>query len=130
MTAGVLAVLVPATLTGLYLYATGKNHEHLRYPDEDITITSCHRDRSTGLPAARVRVTSQAARTGTYRVTIAFTTTSGAPAGGTTLLFKNVAPAQSLTQQANGPQRMQGPPTCTPTDTTFSSPPTPPTQPR
>lgn len=132
MTGVVVVVLIPAALTGLYIHATGKNHEHLRYPDEDITVMSCRRDPSTGLPTARVRVTSRAARTGTYRVTIAFTATSGTPAGRTTTLFKNVAPAQSLTRQANGPQRTPGPPACTVTDTTFaasSGRPAPPTSP-
>lgn len=73
-----VGALVGVVLLGLfgtlvaYIWASGKVHENMRFPGEDVTVTFCGRDEVTGRPVAGVRVASGAARPGTYTVHVVF----------------------------------------------------------
>ncbi|WP_123455171.1 hypothetical protein [Streptomyces sp. PanSC19] len=69
---GALFVLVPVGGLAAYIYTSGKVHEGMRFPDQDVTVARCALDPATGRPVAELSVTSRAARRGTYTVTVEF----------------------------------------------------------
>ncbi|WP_030693209.1 hypothetical protein [Streptomyces globisporus] len=69
---GALVVLVPVGGIAAYVYASGKAHEDMRFPSEDVTVARCALDPATGRPVAELSITSRAAREGTYTVRVEF----------------------------------------------------------
>ncbi|MEV6331783.1 hypothetical protein [Streptomyces sp. NPDC051909] len=69
---GAVIVLVPVGLMAGFMYVYGKNHEGMRFPSDDATVTMCRLDPVSKRPVAELSVTSQAAHRGTYRVTVEF----------------------------------------------------------
>ncbi|MFF0556958.1 hypothetical protein [Streptomyces sp. NPDC004266] len=69
---GALVVLVPVGALAAYIYVSGKVHEDMRFPSDDVTVARCALDPATGRPVAELSVTSGAAREGTYTVTVEF----------------------------------------------------------
>ncbi|KQX58910.1 MULTISPECIES: hypothetical protein [unclassified Streptomyces] len=69
---GALVVLVPVGGIAAYIYASGKNHENMRFPSDDVTVARCAVDPATGRPVADLSVTSGAVREGTFTVTVEF----------------------------------------------------------
>ncbi|MFB7452540.1 hypothetical protein [Streptomyces sp. NPDC056194] len=69
---GALVVLVPVGGIAAYIHASGRNHEDMRFPSDDVTVARCTLDPVTGRPVAELSVTSRAAREGTYTVTVEF----------------------------------------------------------
>ncbi|MER7725230.1 hypothetical protein [Streptomyces sp. NPDC096323] len=124
-----LLVLSPVALVVAFFYASGKNHEGLRFPSQDVSISSCRKDALTGDPVAEVRVTSQANRPGSFTVHLAFRDQRGKdggegrsePAGKRTVVFKDLAVGASASSRITGPVPVRGGPQCVLADVTFLS---------
>ncbi|MFF6789656.1 hypothetical protein ACFY9C_11305 [Streptomyces filamentosus] len=100
---GALCVLVPVGGVVAYVYASGRNHEDLRFPSEDVTVARCAPDPASGRPVAELSVTSRAARTGTYTVTVEFLDARGEPVG------RGVGKVAGLAAGATGRTVVSGP---------------------
>lgn len=100
---GALCVLVPVGGVVAYVYASGRNHEDLRFPSEDVTVARCAPDPASGRPVAELSVTSRAARTGTYTVTVEFLDARGEPVG------RGVGKVADLAAGATGRTVVSGP---------------------
>ncbi|MEU3395495.1 hypothetical protein [Streptomyces filamentosus] len=100
---GALCVLVPVGGVVAYVYASGRNHEDLRFPSEDVTVARCAPDPASGRPVAELSVTSRAARTGTYTVTVEFLDARGEPVG------RGVGRVADLAAGATGRTVVSGP---------------------
>ncbi|MER6477489.1 hypothetical protein [Streptomyces filamentosus] len=100
---GALCVLVPVGGVVAYVHASGRNHEELRFPSEDVTVARCAPDPASGRPVAELSVTSRAARTGTYTVTVEFLDARGEPVG------RGVGKVADLAVGATGRTVVSGP---------------------
>ncbi|MFF5708483.1 hypothetical protein [Streptomyces sp. 62] len=69
---GAMVVLVPVGGITAYIYASGRNHEDMRFPSDDVTVARCALDPAAGRPVAELSVTGRAAREGAYTVTVEF----------------------------------------------------------
>nr|WSW67131.1 hypothetical protein OG461_13500 [Streptomyces sp. NBC_00995] len=124
-----LMVLSPVALVVGFFHVWGKNHEDLRFPSWDVTVASCRRDAVTGVPVAEVRVTSRAARPGTYTVHLAFRDPRGKgggeggreQAGRRTVVLEDLAVGATVTREIAGPVPVRGRPRCVVADVTFLS---------
>ncbi|THA73137.1 hypothetical protein E6R60_25465 [Streptomyces sp. A0642] len=120
-----LLVLSPVALVVAFFYVWGKNHEDLRFPDQDVSIVSCRKDEVTGGPVAEVRVESRAKRPGTFTVHVRFRAPRGKggsdPAGKRTVIFRDLAVGATATRSAAGPAPVRGRPQCVLADVTFLS---------
>ncbi|WLQ35946.1 hypothetical protein P8A18_22065 [Streptomyces castrisilvae] len=130
---GALVVLALLMLVG-FSYVYGKNHEDMRFPSDDVTVSSCRLDATTGRPMAEVRVTSRATRRGTYTVPLVFRDlTAGsvknagagsareAAAGHSTAVVADLAVGATASRQVTGPVPVLGLPECEIGDVTFLS---------
>ncbi|SEC71895.1 hypothetical protein SAMN05216483_2262 [Streptomyces sp. 2131.1] len=111
---------------GAYIRASGEAHESLRFPDEDVTVTSCGRDGATGRPMAGVRVTSEAARRGTYVVHVVFRDVRsgkgrGVDAGEGGVTVADLAVDATASGRVTGPVPVGGAAECELGDVTFES---------
>ncbi|TRV79457.1 hypothetical protein FKN01_09895 [Streptomyces sp. 130] len=124
--------LVGAAVVGLlgtlfaYIWVSGRVHENLRFPVEDVTVTSCARDEVTGRPVAGVRVTSEAARPGTYTVHVVFRDLRGgggrgADAGEGGVTVADLAVGATASRRVTGPVPVWGGAECELGDVTFES---------
>ncbi|MFJ6520187.1 hypothetical protein ACIQJ4_18300 [Streptomyces filamentosus] len=100
---GALCVLVPVGGVVAYVYASGRNHEDLRFPSGDVTVARCAPDPASDRPVAELSVTSRAARTGTYTVTVEFLDARGEPVG------RGVGKVADLAAGATGRTVVSGP---------------------
>ncbi|NEC63396.1 hypothetical protein [Streptomyces sp. SID9727] len=119
-----VGALIGVAVVGLvaYIWASGKVHENLRFPDEDVTVTSCGRDEVTGRPVAGVRVTSEAARPGTYTVHVVFRDLrSGVDAGEGGATVADLAVGATAIRRVTGPVPVRGGAGCELGDVTFES---------
>ncbi|MFJ2089686.1 hypothetical protein ACIOEW_10490 [Streptomyces sp. NPDC087901] len=120
-----LLVLSPVALVVAFFYVSGKNHGDLRFPSQDVSISSCRKDAVTGGPVAEVRVTSQAKRPGSYTVSLAFRDLRGEDggdsAGRRTVVLKDLAVGATVTREIAGPVPVRGRPQCVVADATFLS---------
>ncbi|MFE7414123.1 hypothetical protein [Streptomyces laurentii] len=116
--------LTPVVILGGYFYVYGKNHENLRFPEEDVTVARCARDPEARRAAAELSVTSRAARQGTYTVTVEFRDGRG------TLVEQGSARVEKLLPGATGRTtvvgavpygRGRGAPRCAVVDAAFQS---------
>ncbi|WP_256790127.1 hypothetical protein [Frankia sp. AvcI1] len=86
---------------------------------EDVTITACAADPTTGFAAAKVTVTNHSSKPSNYAITIAFESTDGKTQIGTGLVaVNNLAPGQQSPQDANSLTAASGPFTCKVADIT------------
>ncbi|MGW2593307.1 hypothetical protein ACWCXC_23975 [Streptomyces sp. NPDC001515] len=123
------AVLYPVAVVVGYVYAYGEAHADMRFPSQDVTLTSCHRDATSGVPVARVRVESGAARPGSYRVDVRFRDPGGndggagrsVPAGRTTVVVGELAVGAVADRDVAGPVPVRGRPECVIHDVVFRS---------
>lgn len=124
-----LLVLSPVALVVGFFYVWGKNHEDLRFPSQDVTLSSCRKDAVTGGPVAEVRVTSQAKQPGTYTVQLSFRDLRGKgggeggsePAGRRTVVLKDLPVGATVAREIAGPVPVRGRPQCVVADVTFLS---------
>ncbi|MFE9859418.1 hypothetical protein [Streptomyces sp. NPDC005780] len=124
-----LLVLSPVALVVGFIYVWGKNHENMRFPSQDVTLSSCRRDAVTGGPVTEVRVTSRAKQPGTYTVHLSFRDPRGKdggegrsePAGRRTVVLKDLAVGATVTRETVGPVPVRGRPQCVVADVTFLS---------
>ncbi len=110
----------------LFAHAYGEVHADMRYPYDDVTVTSCRMDEETRRPVAGVRITSEAARRGTYTVHLVFRDRAAgsgkdAAAGKRTLVVEDLAVGATVSERVVGPTAMLGPPECEADDVTFQS---------
>lgn len=130
---GALVVLALLVLMG-FSYVYGKNHEDMRFPSDDVTVSSCRLDATTGRPMAEVRVTSRATRRGTYTVPLVFRdlpagsvkgaaagSARNAAAGRSTVVVADLAVGATASRQVTGPVPVLGLPECEIGDVTFLS---------
>ncbi|MCX0245720.1 hypothetical protein [Streptomyces drozdowiczii] len=123
-----IAVAAVAGLVGLvvFAHAYGEVHADMRYPYDDVTVTSCRMDEETRRPVAGVRITSEAARRGTYTVHLVFRDRAAgsgkdAAAGKRTLVVKDLAVGATVSDRVVGPDAVPGPPECEVAEVTFRS---------
>ncbi|TXS39497.1 hypothetical protein EAO72_31195 [Streptomyces sp. or43] len=124
-----LLVLSPVALVVGFFYVWGRNHEDMRFPSEDVSVSSCRKDAVTGGPVAVVRVASRAARPGTFTVRLGFRDLRGKdggegrsePAGRRTVVFEDLAVGATATGEIAGPVPVRGRPQCVVADVTFLS---------
>ncbi|WP_406454161.1 hypothetical protein OG782_23955 [Streptomyces sp. NBC_00876] len=120
-----LLVLSPVALVVAFFHVSGENHGDLRFPSQDVSISSCRKDAVRGGPVAGVRVVSRAKRRGTYRVDLRFRDPRGKggsdAAGKRTVVFKDLAVGATATREIAGPVPVRGRPQCVVADVTFLS---------
>ncbi|MEU2025916.1 hypothetical protein ABZ565_27765 [Streptomyces sp. NPDC016469] len=121
-----VVVLSPIVAVVGFFYADGKIHESLRFADEDVTVFSCGLDAETRRPVAGVRITSRAARPGSYTVSLGFRdraagSEKGAAAGKRTVVVKDLAVGATASERVVGPVAVLGRPACEVVDVTFLS---------
>ncbi|WP_405899608.1 hypothetical protein OG242_20855 [Streptomyces sp. NBC_00727] len=127
-----VGALVGVVLLGLfgtlvaYIWASGKVHENMRFPGEDVTVTFCGRDEVTGRPVAGVRVASGAARPGTYTVHVVFRDLRsgkgrGVDAGEGRATVAGLAVGATASRRVTGPVPVWGGARCELGDVTFES---------
>ncbi|MGC4949937.1 hypothetical protein ACLQ2N_27530 [Streptomyces sp. DT224] len=110
----------------LFAHAYGEVHADMRYPYDDVTVTSCRTDEETRRPVAGVRITSEAARQGTYTVYLEFrghAAGSGktVAAGKRTLVVKDLAVGATAAERVVGPVAVPGSAECEVVDVMFRS---------
>ncbi|MGQ4490522.1 hypothetical protein ACN6LM_001143 [Streptomyces sp. SAS_281] len=122
-----IALAVVGGLVGLIVFARayGEVHEDI-HPDQDVTVTSCRTDGETRRPVAGVRITSEAARRGTYTVHVEFRgratgSGEGVAAGKRTLAVKDPAAGATVSERVVGPGAVPGPPECEVAEVSFQS---------
>ncbi|THA65346.1 hypothetical protein E6P78_18690 [Streptomyces sp. A0958] len=120
-----LVALIAVSVVG-FVYAYGQNHENLRFPSQDVTVSSCRRDATTGRPVADIRVTSQAGRRGTYTVPLVFRDLpdaggEGGAAARSTVVVADLAVGATASRQVTGPVPVLGRAECEIGDVTFLS---------
>lgn len=126
---GSVAAVVGLGLLALFIafaYVYGENHAGMRFPSDDVTVASCVRDEVTGRPAASIRITSGAARSGTYTVRVAFRDAGtgqgrGTAAGESGVTVADLAAGGTVSRQVAGPVPVRGAPVCELGDVTFES---------
>ncbi|WP_327273272.1 hypothetical protein OG609_14980 [Streptomyces sp. NBC_01224] len=127
----VVVILVPVGFVVSFFYVWGKNHENLRFPSDDVTLSSCRQDAVTGRPVVEVLVVSEAAQRGTFTVHVEFRDARGkgkgkgegnsSPAGKRTVVFKDLERGGTETEEVVGPAPVRGRPECVVADATFLS---------
>ncbi|MEV5601018.1 hypothetical protein AB0L33_06210 [Streptomyces sp. NPDC052299] len=125
---GLIALAVVGGLVGLIVFAHGYGEVHadMRFPADDVTVTSCDRDEVTGRPVAGIRVTSEAARPGTYTVHVVFRDLRGAKgrgveAGEGGVTVARLAVGATASGRVTGPVPVWGRAGCELGDVTFDS---------
>ncbi|WP_224756199.1 hypothetical protein [Streptomyces sp. col6] len=129
---GSAVVLLPILAVVGFFSASGAMHENLRFAYEDVTVSSCRLDAKTRRPVAGVRVTSRAARSGSYTVYLAFRDRAagggkgayagkGVAAGKRTVVVKDLAVGATASERVVGPVAVWGRPVCEVADVTFLS---------
>lgn len=124
-----LLALSPVALVVAFIYVWDSNHKDLRFPSQDVSVTSCRKDPVTGGPVAGVRVVSRAKRPGTFTVYVGFRDPRGKrggespsePAGKRTVVFEDLAVGATATREVAGPVPVRGGPQCVVADVTFLS---------
>lgn len=129
MVIAALVVLSPVAVLVGFMYTYGKVHADMRFPSDDVTLSSCHRDPATGAPVARVRVESGAARPGSFKVYVRFRDPRGkdggagrgVPAGRSTVVVGELAVGAVADRDIVGPVPVRGRPVCVIHDVVFRS---------
>ncbi|MFD7864900.1 hypothetical protein [Streptomyces sp. NPDC059783] len=124
-----VVVLSPFAAVVAFVYAYGEVHANMRFPSDDVTLSSCHRDAVTGAPVARIRVESRAARPGSFKVYVRFRDSRGenggagrgVPAGRSTVVVGELAVGAVADRDIVGPVPVRGRPECEIHDVVFRS---------
>ncbi|MFE0648848.1 hypothetical protein ACFVZH_09710 [Streptomyces sp. NPDC059534] len=120
--AGALVVLLPVGGIVAYIYAVGENHKDLRFPSDDVTVARCGLDPVSKRPVAELSVTSQAARRGTYTVTVEFQDERERSVGRATGVVEDLAVGATGRARAVGGEAYErGEPVCVVYDADFAS---------
>ncbi|MHA6759802.1 hypothetical protein [Streptacidiphilus sp. PAMC 29251] len=110
----VIVVVLVVVLSRSSSKSTNKTHP----PADDVRISSCAVDPTTGFPTAKLTITNQSSKTSTYLVTVEFDKADGTRVSEGATGSTSVAPGQKVETSAGGPDQVSGKISCKVTDVT------------